>query len=357
MQPVVRAVSLACAVITGCTSAPPRDAEIKPIANIACKSDVVLLGELPSHGEAGAFGIKARIVQDLVQHCGFDAVLFEAPIYDFVGFQEAVQHGTAQQAQLDNAIGRFWLTRELASFRQWLFEQATSAHLMVGGLDDQLSATGQYARATLPALVPPECRDQVTRHVNWTYNDTQPFDAAEKSRLQSCVRSAALSGDKLLANLATYVARQVEPAAARTRDDVMYDNLRWHLSRLPAGSKVIVWTATVHAARTQGEISYKPLGASLVASGHRVTSIGFTALTGESSMAGRPARKLADLPATSLEARSTPGDVAWRLLDRDALTRLGNVPSRLLGKITSANWQDYFDAVIVIRNEVAPVAL
>src|SRR5688572_17736004 len=141
MQPVARAVSLACAVIAGCASAPPRDAEIKPIADIACKSDVVLLGELPSHGEAGAFGIKARIVQDLVQHCGFDAVLFEAPIYDFVGFQDALQRGTAQQAQLDNAIGRFWLTRELASFRQWLFDQAATSHLVVGGFDDLLSAT------------------------------------------------------------------------------------------------------------------------------------------------------------------------------------------------------------------------
>ena len=72
-------------------------------------------------------------------------------------------------------------------------------------------------------------------------------------------------------------------------------------------------------------------------------------------MAGRPARKLADLPETSLEARSTTSDVAWKLLDRAALARLGHVPSRLLGKIISANWQDYFDAVIVIRHEVPPL--
>ena len=272
-----------------------------------------------------------------------------------MAFQDSGRNGTAQQIQLDNAIGRFWLTRELAPFRAWLFEQASDQRLFVGGIDDQLSITAKYARASLPEMVAPECKEHVIRHVNWTYNETHRFDASEKQRLQACVRAAAASGNKLLANFQTYIDRQVEPTNARTRDDVMHENVRWHLSRLPRGSKVVVWTATVHAARKQGELSYKPLGAWLVESGQRVASIGFTALAGESSMAGRPASKLPDLPDTSLEARSMTGDVAWKLLDRSALVQLGPAPSRLLGKIATAIWQEYFDAVIVIRKEAAPV--
>jgi erythromycin esterase-like protein len=60
------------------------------VADAVCGKQVVILGELPSHGEARAFQAKAEIVQRLVEPCGFDALLFEAPMYDFVGFQEAV---------------------------------------------------------------------------------------------------------------------------------------------------------------------------------------------------------------------------------------------------------------------------
>ena len=110
-----------------------------------CKKQIVVLGELPSHGEARAFQAKARIVQRLVEDCGFDAVLFESPIYDFLEFQRAAAAGSATPAQLDRSIGRFWLTRELAEWRQWLFQRARNA-LVLGGLDDQVSVTSDYAR-------------------------------------------------------------------------------------------------------------------------------------------------------------------------------------------------------------------
>jgi erythromycin esterase-like protein len=320
----------------------------------ACRNDIVLLGELPSHGEARAFGLKARIVQELVETCGFDAVLFEAPIYDFVGFAQAVASRHVEPLQLNNAIGRFWLTSEMAPFRAWLYERATTGKLVVGGLDDQISATGAYARSQLPELVSFQCREPVLRHVNWTYDATHPFDDAEKQRLQTCARSGADSNDVLLRNFATYVDRQVQSPGARTRDEVMHDNLRWYLSRLPKGSKVVVWTATVHAARTQGSIAYQPLGAHLVEAGMRVASFGFTALAGETAMAGRTAHKLEALPTGSLEAQTPFGASGWTYLDATRLARLGEVPARLLGKTSTAAWAGYFDGVIVIQNEVAP---
>ena len=295
-------------LILGCATTAPRERDLEPITRLACRNDIVLLGELPSHGEARAFELKARVVQALVRDCGFDAVLFDAPIYDFVGFNEAVAHGQADTTALNNAIGRFWLTRELASFRAWLYERASRRELVVGGLDDQVSVTSRYARSRLPQLFAGECAATVARNLEWTYSDARPFDKAERTRLQACARPGAQSGGVLLRNYSSLVDRQVEQPAARTRDEMMFENLRWHLGRLPKGSKVVVWTASVHAARQQGEIPYRPLGAYLVAAGHRVAAIGFSAARGETSMAGRPARPLADLPPGALEAVRPSGD-------------------------------------------------
>ena len=344
----------ATSLATGACASAPVSPVMQPVVNLLCDKDVVLLGELPSHGEAKSFGLKAAIVQDLVNACDFDAVLFEAPIYDFVGFSEALGDRAANAAQLDDAIGRFWLTRELAPFRAWLYSEASGGRLMVGGLDDQLSITSHYGRRTLPEMMSSECKAPVRRNLEWTYNDAQPFDASERQRLRSCAGSAA-SNNVMLRNLKTYVDRQVDPRGARTRDEVMHDNLQWYLSHMPARSKVIVWTATVHAARKQGDLADKPFGAFVADRyGQRVASVGFTALGGQTSMAGRPAQRLPDLPQRSLEA-SVSGGLAWVFLDGDQLARLGSLPSRVLGRTREANWREYFDAVVVVRDEVAPV--
>jgi len=87
----------------------------------------------------------------------------------------------------------------------------------------------------------------------------------------------------------------------------------------------------------------------------RVSVVGFTALAGQSSMAGRPATELVALTSSSLEGQKAPQDTTWALLTSQELRDLGNVPSRLLGKIVSEDWSAYFDFVLVTRNEIAPV--
>jgi erythromycin esterase-like protein len=345
------------------------------LARALCKKQIIVLGELPSHGESRGFQAKARIVKRLVEECGFDAVLFESPIYDFLEFQRAAATGSATPSQLDRAIGRFWLTRELAEWRQWLFQRATKRGLVLAGLDDQVSVTSDYARATLPALaasfVPvekkAECETAVARNLYWRYDSTQLFDEPERILLERCAqlsaKNAAQASNRglttepiLLENLATYFSRQRDASLAPNRDTVMYRNFRWHRTRIPPGSKVIVWTATVHAARRQGVLTQTPLGAHLAAEWRdRVAVVGFTALGGQSSMAGRPSRELVALPSSSLENRTSRQDTAWTLLSSRDLRDLGNVPSRLLGRIVSEDWSGYFDFVLVIREEIAPV--
>jgi erythromycin esterase-like protein len=377
------ALAASCVLLAMPSPVPAQGADslsvVARAARAACDKQVVLLGELPSHGEARGFQAKARIVEWLVDRCGFDAVLFEAPIYDFVGFQAAAAAGNAQPPQLDKAIGRFWWTRELTDWRRWLFRQATEGRLVLGGLDDQVSVTSDYARATLPGLVaasnPPEraaeCEQVIARHLFWRYDASHPFDEAEQLRLQRCARTAAdasagraqhasLRPDPvMLANLASYVDRQRGDSTAPDRDEVMARNVVWQVGRLPAGARVIVWTASVHAARQRGELSYEPLGARLAARwGRRVMAIGFTALAGESSMAGMPSKPLPPLPSGSLEARATGDGARWAFLDAGALRAtgraLGRTPSRLLRDVTPVDWSAYFDAVVVMPREVAP---
>ena len=345
------------------------------VAESVCDRQVVVLGELPSHGEGRAFAAKARIVEHLVTRCGFGAVLFEAPIYDFLGFEEAVAGRTAVPLQLDRAIGGFWWTRELSEWRRWLFERSTQGGVVLGGIDDQPSATSHHARAVLPRLVggalpvgaASECEQAVARNLQWRYDETHRFDDAEQERLARCAGAAVLRvrGDAstvrqgqraMIENLAGYYARGRGSAGARDRDEVMYRNVRWYEARMPGAGKYIVWTATVHAARRQGELPVKPLGAWLAEQwGERVAVIGFSAFAGQSSRAGSPSKEISEAPAGSLEALATGADKAFAFLDAGALRAIGAVPSRLFGRFVSAEWGELFDGVVVIREEVAPM--
>ena len=243
--------------------------------------------------------------------------------------------------------------------------------MVVGGLDDQVSITSHYAEAALPRLIAAassestatECRQTVSRNVGWTYDARNPFDEREQLRLQQCARNAAdaaaanrsldAADRVMLESFARYADRQ-RLGVTSGRDESMYRNLVWYLERLPANSRVVIWTATVHAARTRGSLSEVPLGARVVERwGDRVGTVGFTAYAGYTSRAGRPASPISDAPPESLEATAT-SESAWALLDSETLRAIGRVSSRLLGKFVSEAWSDYFDAVVVIRQEVAP---
>lgn len=362
---------------------PPATAAEAVVRDV-CDQRLVVLGELPSHGEAKTFATKATIVRELVERCGFDALFMEAGIYDLIGLERALPDDATPRL-LDDAIGRFWSTRELEPWRRWLFERARAGTLTIGGLDDQPSITSRYARSVLPYLVEratgsagSTCRDVVHRHLHWTYDASHPLDDAEQRRLDDCTSRAAKAAapsaaDRvLLENLASYVDRQRRRTEAPDRDEIMARNAAWHLARLEdrledtvedtleGGARIVVWTATVHASRGPNDRTPKTLGARLAERlGQGVAIIGFSAHRGQSSLAGSPPKTLEPTPADSLEALSTdpetPGPPKpWTYLDHDALKALGEVPSRLFGDVTVADWSSHFDGVVVFREETAP---
>jgi erythromycin esterase-like protein len=337
-----------------------------------CNKRVVLLGELPSHGEVRAFVGKAAAVKALVARCGFDAVLFEAPLYEFVALEPAFAQHKVTAQQLDDAIGKFWWATELSDWRSWLLQSANEGRLRVGGIDDQVSATSVLTRAQLPGLVAryvptaerKDCLATVKRQLDWSYDDKHPFNDAEKRALGRCSGTAAgiaveASGDDglLLTNFDGLVQRQTNAMSSIDRDAAMQRNLLWHLRRLPPGSKVVVWTANVHAAKRSGGLSAKPMGAWLAeSSGDELGSIAFTALDGQSSRAGGKVETLPKLTAGSLEAKALAGgrDEAW--VPAPVLRDFGESESRLYGEPAKNEWATRFDGVVVYRTEKPPTA-
>ena len=332
-----------------------------------CDKRIALLGELPSHGEARGFAGKAVVARALVERCGFDAVLFESGIYEFVALEPAFAQHKATARQLDDAIGKLWWASELSGFRAWLLTQGNKGSLRVGGIDDQVSATSTLSREGLPALVAkyvPDadargCLATVGRHLAWSYDDKHAFDDAAKRALGRCAGTAAGSavsapGDDghLLANFDALMLRDIGAMAAVDRDAAMQRNLLWHLRRLPADSKVVVWTANVHAAKRSGGLQAKPMGAWLAEShGDALGSLAFTALAGRSSLAGREPKDLPKLGPDSLEAKLLgPGrDEAFAAAP--ALRDLGMLESRLYGTPDRREWATSFDGVVVYRTE------
>jgi erythromycin esterase-like protein len=142
----------------------------------------------------------------------------------------------------------------------------------------------------------------------------------------------------------------------------MARHVGWWTARLPRDAKIVVWTATTHAARAPGAfpLGVPPLGTRLAEQwGDRLAVIGFTALQGQWARAGQPSRALAPLPPEALESRALAtavdgGAAGWVYLDRAAIRGLGPVPSRLFGRVTTADWSTAFDGVLVIRDEAAP---
>ena len=46
------------------------------VVNAVCQKQIVLLGELPTHGEAHTFDAKSKIADRLIAQCGFTAIVF-----------------------------------------------------------------------------------------------------------------------------------------------------------------------------------------------------------------------------------------------------------------------------------------
>jgi erythromycin esterase-like protein len=351
-----------------------------------CNKEVVLLGEDGNHGGGRTLEVKSALVQRLVKTCGFKAVFFKSQLYDVIDFNRALAAGTATEAKLADAVGALWSRwREAQPLFAFLYNETQHGRVQVAGLDPQVGgATGYFSQqrladelaAYLPAAQRTACAAEINRHNRWEYDDAQPFDAAAQTRLRNCaekiqtaVAGSARSPMQAQASvMAAAYLRYLDMALANhdaAREQGMRDNFLWHQARLPPGSKIIVWTATVHAAKTLAGISSTgpvPLGEYLHQQfGERAAVIGFSALSGGYRQPNRHTVALPAAPPASLEARTLTDPAArLRYVDGPQLAALGAIQARPInyGRWDTAVWSNILDGLIVLREEraVQPVA-
>jgi len=362
------------------------------VVHALCGKSVALLGESPVHGFGKTLDFKVELVRRLIDECQYNALFIESGTYDYINIQKKLKSGQdVSDSMISAAIGGLWATKEVQPLIPFLREKMKAGSVTLGGLDDQVGR-GTYAQREMPSdLVQhlqsdeqSRCLATLQKYMLWQYTDDAPYGPAENARIVGCLDriEARLSqpGDTkapwaeedramidslkrfLARNLAEEFTRSADPDAAwNGRDRSMYLNFQWLLSRLPGHSKVIIWAATVHAAKdlsgARGFERKVPLGSYISRDfKDRAFFLGFSAYAGSYAFTGQPIRRLGAAPATSLEARSFANRHADTVyLSLEQLRKFGSVEARPLGiTFTTATWDDVLDGLIVFREERAP---
>lgn len=355
--------------------------EIDRLVRDVCRRDIVLLGEDANHGGGRTLEIKTEIVKRLAARCGFGAVIFESQFYDLLAHARAVDAGTATAGDLADAIGPLWSrAQEVQPLIAFLHAETMAGRLRVAGMDPQVGGiTGHYARrelgGALAAALDGEhgvaCRAEIDRHNGWLYDDAQPFDDAAQRRLRACsdairaaVASRGIDPASDIAAMAGAYARYLDMALGgdgNMRDLGMFEALQWHRARWPKGTKIVVWCATVHAAKRLDGVApeMRPLGAHVHAAyGDRVAAIGFSARSGTFGNPGASGAPNALTPADPHALESVvlgEGDAGLRYIDRKRLRKLGTIAARPINyrKVHAAPWVEMLDGIMVLREERA----
>jgi len=368
----------------------PGSAVIGRVVKAVCTKDVVMLGEDGHHASGATLRVKVELVKRLVRQCGFRGVVFESQFYDMLDFEHSLARGVASQQQLSDAIGPVWMHYpQVMPLVHWLYQEAGRGRVRIGGMDPQADNIDEpYSAQELPGVLSAvlhgarreECEHAIDRQNNQAYDQAHPFDRAAMFRLRACLRDIrgrlakmgrhAPPGLKAMA--ASYAAFLEISAAGQLehdmtlvgnrRDRAMYVNFMWWRAQWPKGTRIVVWCATVHAAKSWKGwgMSIRPFGSYVHARfGSGAAAIGFSALGGTYGNVGGHGQPHA-IPharAGSLEARAFKGSGphAMRFVDRAQLHAMGKVSSRVINyaKPHTLDWSRVLDGVIVLRREVA----
>jgi erythromycin esterase-like protein len=372
-------------------SVPIASAAIDPAVQAMCSKKIVLIGEPPVHGFGKTLSYKTQLVHRLVSECHFDAVFFESGMYDYLHIEHEQRAGQdVWDAEISAAIGGLWANEEVQSLVPFLRERINAGSLTMGGLDDQIGS-GSYASKGMASdfvqgLDDKEklrCLAVLQRHLLWQYSD-EPYRLSDKEKILGCLneiesrlppiqQGVSLTNDTraMIGSLERNLARDFteddfsdkkqELKWTNDRDRSMYQNFKWLMNRLPPHSKVIVWAATVHTAKTLRGVSGLenriPLGFLIDRDyGHKAFSLGFSTYAGDYSFTHHPVQHLAVAPPSSLEGKIIPqshSDVVY--LSRQQLHKEGALAARIVGTdFAVAHWDKVLDGLVIFRKERPP---
>ena len=358
-----------------------------------CDKRVALLGEEASHGNGKTIQFKAELAKRLITECHYDAFFVESGTYDFLKFNELLSSGSpVDEQKLDAAIGPLWATtQEMQPLISFLFEQAKNGTVLLGGIDDQIGA-GTYAQrdmtdeltAYLGEKRRGQCRETIGRYTAWTYDDSHPYNARAAEDILRCWQDIGASLSKLddEGNSLISIYRQMIRSLVRDftreraqisgaspdadnndRDRSMYLNFQWLMAQSPRPKKVIIWTATVHAAKqlkaAGGSLKGRtPFGAYLHQEYQDEASVvACSALTGSFARYKNPPKEIPAAPVDSLEYRAFQDEsTQTRYFTRTELRKLGTTVARPLNYsfASAANWSLVLDGYLIFREENPP---
>jgi erythromycin esterase-like protein len=371
----------------------PQISDADVVVHELCGKRIALLGESPSHGYGRTMQFKAELVRRLIDECRYNAFFIESGIYDFLNLRKKLKSGQeVTEPMIAAAIGGLWAAREVEPLIPFLLENARAGKVVLGGLDDQLGR-GTYAqRAMSSDLVEylhgdskAQCLAILRKHTLWQYDTKSPYSPKDKALIVGCLDSVQTAVSKAQSGAAPFreydlamveslkrsFARDfpqdgrpgVDPAIqnSNARDESMYLNFRWLMSRLPAHSKVIVWGATTHMAKDLSRVPGLERSVSMGSFIHREFktqsfALGFSAYSGSYGIVRQSVRQLSAAPGNSLEGRAFANhnsDTCY--FSSSQIRKLGPVPARPLGSaFQTARWDEVLDGILLFREERPP---
>jgi erythromycin esterase-like protein len=379
------------AALQSCAKAEP--STIEQVTAALCDKTIVLLGEGGEHGEGTTTIFKGGLIKNLIETCGFNAVLFESNTYEFADIRARRSAGEIiTKERLGAAIGGLWANdQQFQPVLETLTKTLNAGRITMGGLDDRLSGRGQtYANdelipeltANLPAKLRDTCRNSFRKRIYSDFPTEAPYSEQVRSELQTCLASISaappmrqgiplvdFSTADLVASLQRWLSRDFLSwrEANAGRDASMYENFAAFQARPPADQKVIIWTATVHAAKSARNIpsfSEGPnLGELLMQGAAREPAqqtpfvLGFSSRAGSIRMPGGKIHELEIAAPDSLEAQAFAGLNRESLFaDSQQLKNFGAAEARVLSrKADVRHWHELVDGVVVFRQQTPAI--
>lgn len=353
-----------------------------------CHKSIVAIGE-NSHGDGHGLMIKTKLVEELVENCGFNTVLFESSTYEFIPIARKARGGeTISQELIENAVGGMWkFEKEMQPLLQFITEKVNIGQLEIGGLDYQVGGLEQPFSNDILAIELteglPADRRALCRALfkNWIYNTELPKQIKSEEIAQSgrinCIAQmedtlkSMPNADlqikeertNLFENFASLMKADNASQQVRlvTRARMMIENSLTYINKQGNNIKVIIWCHNGHAAKST-ELFAEYNGANNLGSalksrfGETFYSFAITAQKGMYRWSKGVEKPLPSAPKNALEKLAIKGESNESyFLGADTLRQLGSRPAAMFyHNYQLADWYHLFDGILVLDEEFSP---
>lgn len=346
------------------------DKSINEIISLTCNKKILLFGEA-SHADGATLELKNKIIPRLVNECGYKAIVFEAPIYDFSKLSLITKPSEKYDRNLFlSAWGGMWNQyKEVSNFANFIATKSPK-ELKIFGMDIQNASRGAfYTIYKMPIELSniieniderERCKKLLdVQNRNWV--DDAPIVKPANECLEKIIKNLEGKKDensKFLVSMAKADMKankyiELNPALlSDTRDTDMANNVIDFYEKMPKNSKIIVWTAAAHASygglykgHSVGQIlkeKYK----------NKVFSLGVSAASGKLAYHNDKIPEYINPKPNSLEANFDKNkDVT--ILNKKKLQEISEVEGQVLlaHEVKTQNWSKLFDAILILKEE------